>query len=266
MSETDTVGSQPNSIADRKQTPKLNAALAKAQAKFVQPEKNKEVEVKKEGRVLYTTRYADLKNVIEAFRLQLTEVGLSFTQKTVETSRGWRLVLVLRHDSGEYDESSMPINLEGAPQQVGSQLTYLKRYQAAAYFGIAADDDDDANATTGNEAKFTDRKKSPPPQKEKAPASNGESSKPPPARQGPKMADQATMERLLDLMIDRGVSETSVNSLIHKGYGFTGKFPPLWVAQEVGALLENEDCTDATIEAKFNEVIERRKNAGGKNA
>lgn len=144
-----------------RQIAKLAEALAKAQGEFVQPEKNKEVEVRKEGRVLYATRYADLKNVIEAFRVALSRNGLAFTQKTRETPNGWRLVLTLMHSSGEFDETSMPINLEQAPQQVGSQLTYLKRYQAAAYFGIAADDDDDANGAHGNEAEFKDQKAKP---------------------------------------------------------------------------------------------------------
>ena len=156
---------QPIVIRDPKFTPKLNEALAKAQAQFIQPEKNKEVEVKKWDepsrtmKVLYKTNYADLKNVVEAFRPHISKHGLSWTQKTVQTQAGWRLVLTLRHESGEYDETSMPINLEQAPQQVGSQLTYLKRYQAAAYFGIAADDDDDGNAAHGNEATFADKGK-----------------------------------------------------------------------------------------------------------
>ncbi len=93
--------------------------------------------------------------------MALSRNGLAFTQKTRETPNGWRLVLTLMHSSGEFDETSMPINLEQAPQQVGSQLTYLKRYQAAAYFGIAADDDDDANGAHGNEAEFKDQKAKP---------------------------------------------------------------------------------------------------------
>jgi hypothetical protein len=137
---------------------KLAAALCKAQGEFVQPEKNKEVEVKKEGKLLYKTRYADLKNVIESFRGALSRNGLSFVQKTRIAERGWRLVLILMHESGEFDETEMPILLEQAPQLVGSQLTYLKRYQAAAYFGIAADDDDDGNGAAGNQASFTDAK------------------------------------------------------------------------------------------------------------
>jgi len=178
---------QPIVIRDPKFTPKLNEALAKAQAQFIQPEKNKSVEVKKEGRVLYTTNYADLKNVVEAFRPHIAKHGLSWTQKTVQTQAGWRLVLTLRHESGEYDETSMPINLDQAPQQVGSQLTYLKRYQAAAYFGIAADDDDDGNAAHGNEATFADKGKKNSQAKQAPPAQKtdrgGESPAKPPQQQ-----------------------------------------------------------------------------------
>lgn len=180
MSDSTDASVQPpvKPTTDPKFTPKLNAALAKAQHDFVQPEKNKEVEVKKDGRVLYVTKYADLKNVIEAFRQALCKNGLSFSQKTeFVPPKAWDLVLILRHESGEYDETRMPINLDQAPQQVGSQLTYLKRYQAAAYFGIAADDDDDGNGAHGNQADFDKGKKgkqqsAPPPAKEKpAPAS-----------------------------------------------------------------------------------------------
>lgn len=149
-------------------TPKLNAALAKAQGKFTQPPMNKTAEVKKEGRLLYKTSYADLNHVIESFRVQLSENGLAFTQKTVWRDGGWALVLTLKHESGEEDFTEMPINLDLPPQQVGSQLTYLKRYQAAAYFGIAADADDDAQATASaeNETTFTDNRPNP----QKAPA------------------------------------------------------------------------------------------------
>lgn len=166
---------------DHKVTPKLNAAFAKAQGKFVQPEKNKTVEVKKDGRLLYTTKYADLKNVIESFREELSKNGLSFTQKTIPGNRGWLLVLTLKHESGEYDETAMPINLEQGPQQVGSSLTYLKRYQAAAYFGIAADDDDDGNGAggRGDQATFTENKSKRVNQKQ-PPASNPEKPKPDP--------------------------------------------------------------------------------------
>lgn len=161
---SDQTQSTPVTQVDRKVTPKLNAALAKAQAEFVQPDKNKTVKVNsKEGRFLYETKYADLKNVIEAFRGPLTKNGLSFTHKLEPAEpKGWDLVLVLRHESGEYDESRMPINLDQPPQQVGSQLTYLKRYQVAAYFGIAADDDDDANGAHGNQAEIKDRQKNAP--------------------------------------------------------------------------------------------------------
>lgn len=165
-------------------TAELNKAFAKAQAEFIQPEKNKVVEVKKDGKVLYSTKYADLKNVIESFRPFLCKNGLSFNQKTVFIDGHWHLCLVLRHESGEIDESFMPINLNQMPQQVGSTLTYLKRYQAAAYFGIAADDDDDGNAAHGNQADVKDKDPN------KKPASATKKQQPPAKPQNPEDESQ----------------------------------------------------------------------------
>lgn len=212
---------------------KLFAALAKAQAKFVQPEKNKEVEVKKDGRVLYTTKYADLKNVIESFRPHLTEFGISFAQKTRQTDKGWRLVLVVRHESGEVDETEMPITLDGnvGPQQIGSNLTYLKRYQAAAYFGIAADDDDDANGAHGNQATFNDRggKKNgkgegqAQQQNKTAPAKGPEKKEPPPATKPAetkgKMASTDDIKNLISDCAALGVSEAEQKAMLQQKIG-----------------------------------------------
>lgn len=140
----------------------INEAFAKAQKTFKQPTLNRMAEVKKDGKLLYTTHYADLNECIECVRAPLTEQGLSFTQGT-EFRNGWILALVVRHASGETLESIMPIKLEGLTfQQIGSQLTYLKRYQFAAFFGLAADFDDDGNGAEGNNATFGSTKGSQP--------------------------------------------------------------------------------------------------------
>ena len=125
-------------------------AFSKAQGKFKQPELNRKAEIKKDGRLLYTTLYADLNQCIECVRQSLSDNNLSFTQ-TIESVNGhWMLVLTLRHGSGQSLESFMPLNLQAAPQVIGGQLTYLKRYQISAFFGLAADFDDDGNAGSDN--------------------------------------------------------------------------------------------------------------------
>lgn len=139
-------------------TTDLLAAFAKAQGQFRQPSLNRTAEVKKDGKLLYKTHYADLNECIESVRIPLAENGLSFTQTVNAIGNGWALVLTLRHSSGGSIESVFPINFGGTSQQIGSQLTYLKRYQFSAFFGLAADFDDDANAEHVNQVEFGDGK------------------------------------------------------------------------------------------------------------
>ena len=136
-------------------TPKLNTALALAQGKFRQPECNKKVEVYSkppERRFLYTFWYADLAEIIDCIREPLALNGLSFTQRAFPNGDGrtWLLILTLHHSSGEIMFSEWPVDLSGPPQDVGGRVTFLKRYQLSAFFGLAADRDDDATGASGN--------------------------------------------------------------------------------------------------------------------
>lgn len=234
---------------------KLADALAKAQGEFQPIPKDSEVEVKnKEGnRVLYKYKYADLTTIIDKTRPALNKHGLSFTQGFV---RGG-VVTTLMHSSGQTLECGfIPCDIpKGADyKQVAGAVTYVKRISLTAALGVSADEDVDAAPIEGNQGNTTT--KGPAGKAAAPPAAKPPPAKPPPPQNAP--ATQADMDRLLDLMIDRNVHENSVQNLIQKGYGFTAKFPPMWVVQEVGKLLENEDTNDATIERKFKEVLKRR--------
>lgn len=147
----------------------LTTALAKAQSKFKQPELNRTAEIKKDGRTLYTTHYADLNQCIECIREPLTANGLSFVQSVEFIGEDWFLVLSLYHASGESLKSFMPLNMNGSPQVIGGQLTYFKRYQISAFFGLAADFDDDGNAGSNNGNTFEEKPRVEP-KKERQPA------------------------------------------------------------------------------------------------
>ena len=141
-------------------TDKISAALAKAQGQFKQPELNRKAEIKKDGKTLYETQYADLNQCIECVREALSINELSFTQTIEPRGNQWLLILTLRHASGQILQSFMPLNMQGNPQVIGGQITYYKRYQISAFFGLAADFDDDGNlgSNNGNEGNFSDRK------------------------------------------------------------------------------------------------------------
>lgn len=115
----------------------LSAALAKAQAAMTAATFNR-------INPHFKNRYADLAAVIDAIREPLATNGLSFTQTTEIREGGFVLVTTLRHASGQWVASEYPLPVGAKPQELGSALTYARRYSLSAIACIAADDDDDA--------------------------------------------------------------------------------------------------------------------------
>jgi hypothetical protein len=79
----------------------------------------------------------------------LTRHGLSFTTRTTRVDGDWCLVGVLRHTSGDSDEGRLPIH-GGTPQELGSSITYARRYLLGCMTGIVTDDDDDAQVANSS--------------------------------------------------------------------------------------------------------------------
>jgi hypothetical protein len=131
-------------------TGKLAEAFAKAQGSFKTPTLNRSAKIKNaQGVSLYETHYADLEECISCIKKPLSENGLSWSQSIdfIHSPKElWVLKLELRHSSGEAINSILPLNINQSPQQLGGSLTYFKRYQLSAFFGLAADFDDDGNA------------------------------------------------------------------------------------------------------------------------
>lgn len=120
----------------------LATALAAAQAKMGNAAFNR-------VNPHFKSKYADLAAIREATLPALTANGLAIVQYTSAGADGeiW-LTTKLLHKSGQSIEGTYPI-ARGTPQQMGSALTYAKRYSWSAMCGVAADDDDDANAAEG---------------------------------------------------------------------------------------------------------------------
>lgn len=134
----------------------LSAALSEFQGKIKQPQMSKEVTVQTKGGSKYKFKYADLSACMAAAAPVLMETGLSVAQIII----GRRLITLLAHKSGQWMKSEMDINISPSStyQDLGSAITYLKRYSYCAILGIVADDDDDANAACGNKAVMADLK------------------------------------------------------------------------------------------------------------
>lgn len=116
----------------------LAAALAKAQGGMENAAKNK-------ANPHFKSTYADLAAVLDAIRAPLSNNGLSTVQTMAITERCIVLRTTLLHSSGQFVATEYPIAGNLAPQQMGSAITYGRRYSLAALVGIAQDDDD-ANA------------------------------------------------------------------------------------------------------------------------
>jgi hypothetical protein len=118
---------------------KLTEAMAKAQATMENATLNK-------VNPHFKSKYADLAAIFDAVRKPLAAQGLIVTQTTELREGGFVLVTTLAHSSGQFIKSEYPLPVAGKPQEVGSALTYARRYSLSAIAGIAADEDDDANA------------------------------------------------------------------------------------------------------------------------
>lgn len=88
----------------------------------------------------FKTKYADLAAVLNAARKPLSANGLAIVQTIGDGVLHTRLL----HTSGQWIASEHPLLMSGRPQEIGSALTYARRYSLSALIGIAADEDDDA--------------------------------------------------------------------------------------------------------------------------
>lgn len=150
------------------QIDKLAEALAKAQGTFTNPERNRAVKVRlKENKGEYTFHYTTLDRIIDMIRPGMSANGLAFTQ-SVGLDTDWVIVTTrIVHASGQWIEDELPVRPDGfGPQQVGSAITYGKRYSLTALLGIASDEDDDGNLGSGHTSE--EIKNNPPPKRTKA--------------------------------------------------------------------------------------------------
>ncbi|MBR1301765.1 ERF family protein [Bradyrhizobium sp. AUGA SZCCT0042] len=129
----------------------LAAALAKAQAEIVNPEKSLTATIEspfpREGQ--RTFRYASLSTGLDIVRKCLGQHEIATVQSTaIDRDSGLiRLTTTLVHASGEWVSSDWPVcptSETAAPHRMGTALTYARRYALFTLVGIAGEDDLDA--------------------------------------------------------------------------------------------------------------------------
>jgi hypothetical protein len=129
----------------------IAAALAKAQAQLVNPEKSLVGTIRSDPSDASerSFRYAPLSSGLDIVRKTLSQYEIATVQTTAidQTAGIVRLSTVLAHASGEWIASDWPvcaISETTAPHRMGAALTYARRYALFTLVGIAGEDDLDA--------------------------------------------------------------------------------------------------------------------------
>lgn len=117
--------------------PKIATALAEFQKELPTVNKDKTAKM---GTYSYT--YTDLATLTHTVIPLLVKHGLTFTSAPRATDTGYELVGTLLHTSGEKLEGALPI-YGRQPQEIGSAITYARRYLLGAMTGVVTEDDDD---------------------------------------------------------------------------------------------------------------------------
>ncbi len=163
----------------------LADALSKAQAIMEHAEKDR-------INPHFKNKYATLASVWDAIRAPLTANGLSVIQPINADATGVTVRTVIMHKSGEYVESALTMTGPQAnPQQLGSLISYARRYALTSMLGVCADEDDDGHATRPAPTVVKEPAHAPTPPRPQAPNQEapGKDAAPAAAQAAPRLTD-----------------------------------------------------------------------------
>lgn len=119
----------------------ISGALAKSQAEFGKIAKDA-------NNPFFKNQYATLASIISACLPALTSNGISVLQPVEPFHDSGAVVIttILLHSSGEWIRSKSEIKpTKTGPQDIGSAITYNRRYALASMLCVSAEEDDDGN-------------------------------------------------------------------------------------------------------------------------
>jgi hypothetical protein len=128
-------------------TDTLWSALAELQTQLPRIAKPKTAVVKTKTGGEYKYKYENLGQISAEILPLLGKLGLSWvTMPTLNVNGQFVLRYVLTHASNNSMSGEYPLPASGTPQEMGSAITYARRYCLCAVTGVAPDDDDDDGA------------------------------------------------------------------------------------------------------------------------
>jgi len=142
----------------------LITALIKAKAKFAPLKKSKTATVKMKSGGYYSYNYADLADILAMVTPPLAENGLVIIQPVTVTDGQILIDTTLVHATGQWITTNLPLpNIAtgnmNAIQQIGSVITYGRRYSIESLLGIASEEDTDGKGGEGDQGKTEAKRK-----------------------------------------------------------------------------------------------------------
>jgi hypothetical protein len=203
---------------------KIALALSKFQQAVLPAVKDRE-------NPFFKSTYATLESVWATVKEPLAANELA----VIQSVSGEMLTTMLLHSSGEWISGETPLYLKSkSSQELGSAISYARRYSLSAMLGIVDAEDDDGEGAMGRSAKDQGAEKESKPKQEvqsKAPSGPKEPPKPgslPAPFRGYESHDKARMKvtepmlkRLFAISNKAGLDDAAVADLV-RSFGHTG--------------------------------------------
>lgn len=101
----------------------------------------------------FKSKYADLPSILEVIKDPLKESGLCLYHTMKSTENGYVVISTIAHEeTAESISSEFPV-FGNKPQEIGSSISYARRYNIQAMLDIPTEDDDGNTANTASRTK-----------------------------------------------------------------------------------------------------------------
>ena len=96
----------------------------------------------------FKNKFSSLRAVSDAVRPALAANGLAYRQTPLTDESGTWVATIVYGEDGSIELARVPFSPQANQQQMGSGITYAKRYCLQAAFGLVGEEDDDGEAAS----------------------------------------------------------------------------------------------------------------------
>lgn len=125
----------------------MSTGITKISAALVKAQRNTTTALKDAKNPYFKSSYADLNSVIDAVQPALNDQGIAILQPIVQANGKNYVRTLLMHESGEYlgSDNEIVTKPNGTAQDLGSGISYARRYGLQSLLSVKTAEDDDGN-------------------------------------------------------------------------------------------------------------------------